>query len=45
MSEAIHITREVLEHLDPLYRAAAVVLVDEGKCIVIDSKEEVPANE
>lgn len=45
MTEAIHIPREVYEHLDPLYRAAAAVLMDEGKCIVIDSKEEVHANE
>jgi len=44
MTEAIHIQREVFEHLDPLYRAAAAVLMDEGKCIVIDGKEEVPAN-
>jgi len=43
MSEAIRLTREVLDHLDPLYRAAAAVLMDEGKCIVIDG-EEVHAN-
>ena len=43
MSEAIRLTREVFENLDPLYRAAAAVLMDEGKCIV-DDGEEVPAN-
>ena len=44
MSEAIRLTRDVFEHLDPLYRAAAAVLMDEGKCIVIDGKEEVHAD-
>jgi hypothetical protein len=43
MTEAIHIPREVFEHLDPLYKAAATVLMDEGKCIINDG-EEVRAN-
>ena len=43
MTEAIHIPREVFEHLDPLYKAAATVLAESGGCIV-DDGEEVPAN-
>ncbi|MDK2974522.1 MAG: hypothetical protein PWP08_893 [Methanofollis sp.] len=44
MTEAIHIPREVFEHLDPLYKAAATVLAENGGCI-IDGKEEVHADE
>jgi hypothetical protein len=43
MTEAIHIPREVYEHLDPLYKAAATVLAESGGCII--DGEEVHADE
>lgn len=34
MTEVIHISREVYEHLDPIYKAAASVLAETGECVI-----------
>lgn len=36
MTEAITITREIFDHLDPVYQAVATVLEERGECRIID---------